>query len=81
VIHHEYPEFLELGLRRFGAERRNIVNRCPSVSGPTVNSAHQLTHDLETNDKIPSVHKMYTLANVYGCEITELLRLYGILRS
>jgi hypothetical protein len=29
VIRHEYPEFVELDLRRFGAERRNYCKSMP----------------------------------------------------
>jgi len=35
-------------------------------------------HEFETRDVVPSIHRLYTLATVYGYEITEFLDWYGI---
>jgi hypothetical protein len=35
-------------------------------------------HDFETRSVVPSIHRLYTLASIYRCEITELLGLYGV---
>lgn len=35
-------------------------------------------HEFETRNVVPSVHRLYTLATIYGYEITELLAWYGI---
>jgi transcriptional regulator with XRE-family HTH domain len=35
-------------------------------------------HDFETRDVVPSIHRLYTLACVYGCEITDFVTWYGI---
>jgi transcriptional regulator with XRE-family HTH domain len=38
-------------------------------------------HHIEVKDVIPSIHRLYTLAHVYGCDVTELLHMYGVPRS
>ena len=35
-------------------------------------------HEFETRNVVPSIHRLYTLATIYGCEISELLGLYGV---
>jgi len=35
-------------------------------------------HGIESKNKIPSVHRLYTLAVIYGRTVNELLSLYGI---
>jgi len=35
-------------------------------------------HEFETRDVVPSIHRLHTLATVYGREITEFLHWYGI---
>ena len=37
-------------------------------------------HDIETKDIVPGVHRLYTLAHVYGCDIRTLMGWYGIPR-
>jgi len=35
-------------------------------------------HDFERKDKIPSIHRLYALARIYGRSLKEILSLYGI---
>ncbi|PYX05231.1 MAG: hypothetical protein DMG88_22130 [Acidobacteria bacterium] len=35
-------------------------------------------HDIETKDRIPSIHRLYALARIYGRTLNEILSLYGI---
>jgi hypothetical protein len=35
-------------------------------------------HQFETKDVVPSIHRIYSLARVYLCRITDLLEWYGI---
>jgi hypothetical protein len=35
-------------------------------------------HDFEVKDTIPSIHRLYTLAHLYGFDIRELLGWYGV---
>jgi transcriptional regulator with XRE-family HTH domain len=35
-------------------------------------------HRIETKDVIPSVHRLYALARIYGRTLNEILSLYGI---
>ena len=35
-------------------------------------------HDIESKNKIPSIHRLYALALSYGRTLNELLSLYGI---
>lgn len=35
-------------------------------------------HEFETRNVIPSIHRLYTLARVYGHEIAKFLDWYGI---
>lgn len=35
-------------------------------------------HEIEARDVIPSIHRLYTLARIYGHNVTEFLRWYGI---
>jgi len=35
-------------------------------------------HDIETKKITPSIYRLYTLARVYRCRLTELLSWYGI---
>ena len=35
-------------------------------------------HEFEVKDWVPRVHRLYTLAHVYGCDLKELLGWYGI---
>lgn len=35
-------------------------------------------HEIETRNVIPSIHRLYTLARIYGHDVTEFLRWYGI---
>jgi transcriptional regulator with XRE-family HTH domain len=37
-------------------------------------------HHIETTHTVPGVHKLYTLACVYQCEVNEVLSWYGIPR-
>jgi transcriptional regulator with XRE-family HTH domain len=37
-------------------------------------------HDFEVKNTIPSLHRLYTLAYVCGCEVIELLGWYGVPR-
>src|SRR5262245_58171308 len=34
-------------------------------------------HEFETRDVVPSIHRLYTLASAYRCELAELLNWYG----
>ena len=36
--------------------------------------------DLELKDTIPNIHRLYTLAHIYGCDLTELMGWYGVPR-
>jgi hypothetical protein len=38
-------------------------------------------HEIETKGRVPSIHRMYTLAHIYGCSLAELMRLYGVPRA
>jgi transcriptional regulator with XRE-family HTH domain len=35
-------------------------------------------HDIENKNKIPSIHRLYALALIYGRTLSEVLSLYGI---
>jgi transcriptional regulator with XRE-family HTH domain len=35
-------------------------------------------HDIESKNKIPSIHRLYALARIYGRTLNEILTLYGI---
>ena len=35
-------------------------------------------HDIETKNRIPSTHRLYALALIYGRTLKEILSLYGI---
>ncbi|MBV9482746.1 MAG: helix-turn-helix transcriptional regulator [Acidobacteria bacterium] len=35
-------------------------------------------HDLEAKDSVPSIHRLYTLAHVYRCNVTKLMNWYGV---
>ena len=35
-------------------------------------------HDIETKNRIPSIHRLYALALIYGRTLKEILSLYGI---
>ena len=35
-------------------------------------------HDIESKNRIPSIHRLYALALIYGRTLNELLSLYGI---
>jgi len=35
-------------------------------------------HSIESKNKIPSIHRLYALALIYGRTLKELLSLYGI---
>jgi transcriptional regulator with XRE-family HTH domain len=35
-------------------------------------------HSIERKNKIPSIHRLYALAHIYGRTLNELLSLYGI---
>ena len=35
-------------------------------------------HDIESKNKIPSIHRLYALARIYGRSLKEILSLYGI---
>ena len=35
-------------------------------------------HDIESKNKIPSIHRLYALALIYGRTLNELVSLYGI---
>jgi hypothetical protein len=35
-------------------------------------------HQIEIKNSIPSIHRLYTLAYSYGCEMRELARWYGV---
>ena len=37
-------------------------------------------HELEMKDTVPSIHRLYTLAHVYGCDVTELMGWYDVPR-
>lgn len=37
-------------------------------------------HDFEMKNTIPGLHRLYTLAHVYGCDVSELLGWYGVPR-
>jgi len=37
-------------------------------------------HDFEVKDTSPSIHRLYTLAHVYRCDVTELMGWYGVPR-
>src|SRR5215470_9245542 len=35
-------------------------------------------HEFETRNVVPSIHRLYTLATIYGYEVAEFLGWYGI---
>ena len=35
-------------------------------------------HDIESKNRIPSIHRLYALALIYGRTLKEILSLYGI---
>jgi len=35
-------------------------------------------HNIERKNKIPSIHRLYALARIYGRTLNEILSLYGI---
>ena len=35
-------------------------------------------HDIESKNKIPSIHRLYAVALIYGRTLKEILSLYGI---
>ncbi len=35
-------------------------------------------HDIESKNKIPTIHRLYALALIYGRTLKEILSLYGI---
>ena len=35
-------------------------------------------HNIESKNKIPSIHRLYALALIYGRTVKEILSLYGI---
>ena len=35
-------------------------------------------HNIESKNKIPSIHRLYALALIYGRTLKEILSLYGI---
>jgi transcriptional regulator with XRE-family HTH domain len=35
-------------------------------------------HNIESKNKIPSIHRLYALARIYGRTLNELLSVYGI---
>jgi transcriptional regulator with XRE-family HTH domain len=37
-------------------------------------------HDFEVKNTIPSIHRLYSLAQVYGCDVTGLMGWYGVPR-
>ena len=37
-------------------------------------------HEFEVKDTVPGIHRMYTLTQVYGCDIRELMGWYGVPR-
>lgn len=38
-------------------------------------------HDIELKNTIPGIHRLYTLARVYGYDMRKLLKWYGIPRT
>jgi hypothetical protein len=45
---------------------------------PAFEIAPSRLHGIERNNKIPSIHRLYSLARIYGRTLNELLSLYGI---
>jgi transcriptional regulator with XRE-family HTH domain len=35
-------------------------------------------HEIEARNVVPSIHRLYTMASIYGYEVTEFLDWYGI---
>ena len=35
-------------------------------------------HDIELKNSVPSIHRLYTLAQIYGCTMKELSGWYGV---
>ncbi|HTR23051.1 MAG TPA: hypothetical protein VMI10_03645 [Terriglobales bacterium] len=38
-------------------------------------------HDIELKNKVPGIHRLYTLSHIYGCDLRAMLDWYGIPRS
>ena len=45
---------------------------------PAFEIAPSRLHDIERKNKIPSIHRLYALALIYGRTLNEILSLYGI---
>jgi transcriptional regulator with XRE-family HTH domain len=45
---------------------------------PAFEIAPSRLHGIERNNKIPSIHRLYALALIYGQTLKEILSLYGI---
>ena len=67
-----------------GLTLRDVQKASVNLSKRLKNSAFLLPpsrlHEFETRNVIPSIHRLYTLARVYGYEITKFLDWYGIPR-
>ncbi len=58
--------------------RRASVKLARELRNPAFILPVSRLHGIETKRIVPSIHRLYTLARVYGCELRELLRWYGI---
>jgi hypothetical protein len=45
---------------------------------PAFEIAPSRLNDIESKNKIPSIHRLSTLARIYGRTLNEILSLYGI---
>jgi hypothetical protein len=65
-----------------GLSLRDVHQASVTLSKKLRNSGFMLPasrlHEFETRSVVPSIHRLYTLASVYGYEITDLLGWYGI---
>lgn len=65
-----------------GLTLRDVHRASVPLSKDLRNSKFQVPisrlHEFETRNVVPSIHRLYTLASIYGHEITELLGWYGI---
>jgi transcriptional regulator with XRE-family HTH domain len=70
---------LAVGLTLRDVHRESLVLARKLRNSQFIIPASRL-HDFETKNKVPGVHKLYTLARIYQCGLNELLRWYGIPR-
>jgi transcriptional regulator with XRE-family HTH domain len=67
---------------RLGLTLRDVHTRSLQVASKLGNKRFVIPairlHDAELKNRVPSIHRLYTLAQVYGRDVQELLGWYGI---